>query len=147
MLINNKVLKNLINESRNSLRKRSHLLLHDEVTDDIQSLLFALQPDTEISIHRHPNPTETICCLKGNMAVIIFDNQGEVTKVYSLNSMQPILKFSPAQWHSYVCLTDDTIGWEIKEGPYISSDFESPEWIGRYMEIDIKKVVKEWIKD
>lgn len=147
MLVDKELLNSLIEESNTSLRKRSHYLLHEEITDDIQSLLFALQPETEITIHRHKNPTETICCLQGNMVIVFFNDQGEITKLYKLNSKNPILKFKPSQWHTYICLSRDTIGWEIKEGPYILSDFESPEWIDRYKIAELKNVIKKRIKE
>ncbi|MBT2758411.1 WbuC family cupin fold metalloprotein [Mesobacillus foraminis] len=128
MYIDKNLLQKLREESRENERKRSHVLLHTSIEDPIQSMLFALQPSTEIGIHRHSNKTETICCLKGKMAVIFYEDNGAIDKVYELSPINPILKFNPSQWHSYKCLCDDTIGWEIKEGPYVLKDFQIPNW-------------------
>lgn len=150
MYIDNKVLEQLIQDSRINGRKRSHVLLHNKTEDTIQSLLFALQPSTKIGVHRHFNPTETICCLKGSMAVIMYDEKGNISSVRKLNINNPVFKFRPSRWHSYICLSEDTIGWEIKEGPYKLENFQSPEWCPDVDSVEFESLimkVKEYVRN
>lgn len=143
MIVKATDLNKLIEESKESIRRRSHLLLHDNTDDPIQSLLFALQPDTEIAIHRHPNLTETICCIRGEMAIIFFSNKGAINEIVRLTPENPICKFNPSQWHTYLCLKDDTVGWEIKEGPYLPESFEVPLWQKQYSVTQLQSFIRE----
>jgi cupin fold WbuC family metalloprotein len=127
MYINKLIINKLLEESNSSPRKRSHFLLHTSPFDQIQSLLFGLQPNTRIRAHRHSNKTETINCIKGKLAIFFFDSMGIIDNSIILNSNE-IFKFDPTKWHSYLCLETDTIGWEVKEGPYIPEKIEYPEW-------------------
>ncbi|WP_158211649.1 WbuC family cupin fold metalloprotein [Alkalihalobacterium alkalinitrilicum] len=130
VIINNNHIKKLIDDSLNSKSKRSHFLLHHTHEDKIQSILFCIQPDTYIAAHKHYNDTETICCLKGRMAVIFYYDNGDIEDVIELNSndLNKIIKFNPSRWHSYICLEKDTVGLEIKEGPYLEKNIIKARW-------------------
>ncbi|KHE69242.1 WbuC family cupin fold metalloprotein [Halobacillus sp. BBL2006] len=128
MYICNETIDKLVQESRKNTRKRSHLLLHETSEDKIQSMLFGLQPLTKIRAHRHSNETETICSIKGQIAIFFFNDSGEVIDRRLLNQKNIIYKFNPKVWHSYVCLEEDTVGWEIKEGPYLPGKVQFAQW-------------------
>lgn len=121
MLLDIQSIESLIKKSNLSLDKRSHLLLHETVEDDMQQIAFCIQPETLIDVHKHSRGTETIVCLKGSMAVT-FIHENEL-QAFKLNSENPILKFNPTQWHTYTSLEKDTVGFEIKEGPYDKGNF------------------------
>ncbi|WP_271397045.1 WbuC family cupin fold metalloprotein [Salinicoccus roseus] len=121
MFISDENKKRLIRESSANESGRSHLLLHESPEDAIQEIVFCIQPSTVINVHKHKRGTETITCLQGSMAVSIFND--DVLNIYHLNKNNPVLKFNPLSWHTYTSLEKDTIGLEIKEGPYLKENF------------------------
>lgn len=114
-------LNEMIESANINMNKRSHYLLHHSKDDDIQTIAFCIQPKTLIDVHKHKKGTETIICLKGEMAVTFLKN--EQLEVIVLNENNPVLTFNPNFWHTYTSLKKDTVGIEIKEGPYNKDDF------------------------
>lgn len=111
----------MIETSKINNTYRSHTLIHDSPEDAIQTIAFCIQPETLIDVHKHKKGTETIICLKGEMAVTFLkDEQLEITV---LNESNPILAFNPNEWHTYTSLKENTVGVEIKEGPYRIENF------------------------
>lgn len=121
MFLNEKRLKKLIESAKTNENKRSHFLLHNTTDDAIQQIAFCIQPETLIDVHKHKRGTETIVCLEGEMAITFLkDDKLEITV---LNKNNPVFSFNPAGWHTYTSLRDDTVGIEIKEGPYSKENF------------------------
>lgn len=121
MLLNEKIISDMIEISKNNTTFRSHTLIHDSSEDDIQTIAFCIQPETLIDVHRHREGSETIICLKGEIAVTFIKN--EQLESIVLNQSNPILNFDPTNWHTYTSLKEDTVGVEIKEGPYRIENF------------------------
>lgn len=121
MFLNEKMMTEMIEKSKNNSTYRTHTLIHDSPEDDIQTIAFCIQPKTLIDVHRHKKGTETIICLKGEMAVTFIKN--EKLEIIVLNKFNPVLNFNPTNWHTYTSLKEDTVGIEIKEGPYRIQNF------------------------
>jgi len=115
-------IQNLIEQSSNSPRLRSHLNIHDSWEDDIQRLLIALQPGTFIRPHYHPEPDkkEMIILLQGKCSCINFDKEGNITESYMLSheSGNLVCEFPPSEFHSIFCHDQNTVIMEVKKGPY-----------------------------
>lgn len=142
MLLDNYSTNKLIEESQNNSSSRSHLLFHDSIKDDIQQIAFCIQPETLIDVHKHLGGTETIICLRGAMAVTVWNDKD--SEIFILNNQNPILKFNPKNWHTYTSLETNTIGFEIKEGPYNTENFIKKD---KYIEKQKREELNEMIKN
>ena len=113
----------LCREAAGSPRRRAHLNLHDDLEEDLQRLLIALQPDTYIRPHRHPEDykRETLVILRGRCACYTFNDSGEVDRVTILDPREGsfVCEIPDQQWHSLACLEADTVVLEFKRGPYV----------------------------
>ena len=78
--VDQQTLDKLCREATASPRRRAHLNLHEDLEEDVQRLLIAMQPDTYIRPHRHPEPykKETLIILQGRCACMTFHNDGSV---------------------------------------------------------------------
>lgn len=120
--IDNALLDSLTKQAKGSARLRANFNLHQELTDPVQRLCIAMEPDTYVRPHRHSDPAtgEVLMILRGSLALTIFDDQGTVLERTVLNAQGPViaLEFQQNTWHAPVSLEPGTIVFEIKQGPY-----------------------------
>jgi cupin fold WbuC family metalloprotein len=120
--IDDALLTALTERARESPRKRAHFNLHPELSDPVQRLCIAMEPDTYVRPHRHSDPEtwEVLVILRGSLALSVFDEKGKVLERTVLKSRGPItaLEFPLNTWHAPVSLETGTVVLEIKQGPY-----------------------------
>lgn len=73
LIIDNKLLDTLFTKANDNPRFRLNYDLRTSVDDQSQRMLNALLPGTEVAIHRHPNSSESVVCLRGRMDVVVYD--------------------------------------------------------------------------
>ncbi len=108
--------------SRQSPRLRQNYNLHQDYSEPCQRLLNALQPGTYVRPHRHLNPPRPECfiALRGRMAVVLFNDHGEIKEVVEFAPAGPVhgLDVPAGSWHALVALEPDSLFFECKPGPY-----------------------------
>ena len=113
----NETIAELIKAAKSSPRKRSHLNIHNDLNDPVQRLLIALEPETYVCPHFHPEDykTELLTLLKGSCLTVIYEEDGEVCDSMLLNPENPLVEFPPLTWHSLICLEAETVILEVKK--------------------------------
>jgi cupin fold WbuC family metalloprotein len=119
-------LDNLSVQAKNNPRLRRHCNIHQTYQEPCQRLFNALEPGSYIQPHRHVTDPgdELLIAVRGEMALVTFDDQGAVTGVLRLGSE----KFGrdlaagaelPAQtWHTVIALEPGCVLLEVKAGPF-----------------------------
>ncbi|HSH20097.1 MAG TPA: WbuC family cupin fold metalloprotein [Draconibacterium sp.] len=123
--INISRLSKLILEAKNAERKRKNYNYHQSFSDPINRMLNAIEPDSYIQAHKHENPDkrEVFILLKGKLAVVFFDNHGNITEHVILDNQENFgVEIPPSVWHTLIALESGTIVYEIKDGPYSVAD-------------------------
>lgn len=72
-LINDVLLTQLRNQTKESERKRQNLDLRTTPEDGSQRMLNVLEPGTKVPIHRHTKSSETVICLEGCFDEIFYE--------------------------------------------------------------------------
>ncbi len=103
-------------------RLRQHYPLHDSLDEVCQRMLIAIEPGSYVRPHRHlldPKP-ECLIGLRGRMALITFDDAGEVQCLQPFGLTEKLLGVDiPAGiWHTVVCFESGSVFFETKPGPY-----------------------------
>lgn len=132
-LIDDNLLIHLLEEARNSSRKRTHYNLHPHLSDPVQRFLNVMQPGTYVQPHFHPekNKWELFTCIKGAAVMAIFSADGELLDRIALCAEGPnyAVEVPPLAWHSITATESDTVLLEVKQGPYVSnSDKNFADW-------------------
>lgn len=121
-IIDNTLLNNLSTQATNNVRLRMNYNLHDTTDDPFNRFLNAMQPNTYIRPHKHASPprSEGVVVLRGELAVIIFNNDGSVKQIEIVNPTKGVwgVDIAPNEWHMSVILEPDTVIYEAKPGPY-----------------------------
>ena len=121
-IIDSELLDGICKQAKENPRLRMNYNLHTELDEPVQRLLNALEPGTEIPIHRHRHSDETYLIIRGSLFVILFDENKKLLNKVLLDPKEGTYGVSvPAgQWHSIEVLESDTVIFEIKEGPYMA---------------------------
>ncbi|MGH9841238.1 MAG: WbuC family cupin fold metalloprotein [Blastocatellia bacterium] len=128
--IDSKLLDELLEKARQSPRRRAVHRLHDDDWEHAHRMLNALTHGTYVCPHRHESRFngEGFILLRGRLAVLIFDDDGNVVrdKSYVLSATEGRIgmDIAPMVWHSLVALEESVI-YEVKGQPtggYIQAD-------------------------
>jgi cupin fold WbuC family metalloprotein len=120
-------LAQLAGKAAGSERRRAHLNMHDTLEAPVQRLFIAVEPDSYMRPHRHPqsNKWEMFVLLNGEIDLLVFADDGTLKQreTLSANALRAV-EIPPNTWHAYVCRQPGTVVLEVKEGPYIPTPAE-----------------------
>lgn len=105
--------------AQQSPRRRANHNLHGELSDPVQRLAIAMEPDTLVLPHRHPHTWELLLPLRGRFLVLHFDQAGRVTARTVLGEDCQALENPAGAWHAVLSLDVGGVIFEVKQGPYI----------------------------
>ena len=142
MEFNKEFLDKLFEQATENPRLRQNFDLRTSSADTSQRMFNALQPGTEVPIHRHEKTTETVICLVGKLEEIIYEEvNGYVHEVTSCcddmirqKSFREVSRqiLSPAEgkfgiqipagvWHT-INVIEPSVIFEAKDGAYRRDD-------------------------
>ena len=110
-------------EARLSPRRRMNYNFHRSTDDAVNRLLNAMHRGSYLPVHRHLSPSRSESCvvLRGSVGVTIYDDAGGVVTRRRVSADGPCCGFDieAGVWHGLVVLSDDTVLFEVKQGPYV----------------------------
>lgn len=120
MKITKEVLDELTAQAKASPRLRMNMDMRNGAEDKSQRMLNALEPGTEMPIHRHRQSSETVVILRGKICWIFYDENGAETErvVLDADGDLRMLNVEKDRWHSLECLESGSVLYESKDGPY-----------------------------
>lgn len=80
MTIDSQLLNELIDMEKKSPRLRMNLDMRNSEMDNSQRMLNAIEPGTELPIHRHRNTSESCFILRGKAEQLFYDDDGNITE-------------------------------------------------------------------
>ena len=118
MLLNQELLNTLTAQAKASPRLRQNYDLRNTPEDHSQRMLNALEPGTELPIHRHLHTSESVAMLRGKAVWIFYDDQGHETihPLIEAGGENPGIVAPMGQWHKLECLESGTVIFTMKDG-------------------------------
>ncbi len=131
MVIDNTLIRRLLDRASANLRLRENLDLRDSAEDGSQRMLNALLPGTEVPIHRHPNSSETVVVLCGSVVELLYDDNGEETERIAMCPSCGTFgcQVPKGAWHT-VEAKEPSVIIEVKDGRYGADGSERLEACG-----------------
>lgn len=119
-LINDILLDEVSEKAVQSSRLRMNYNLHDSLEAKAQRLLNALEPGTQLPVHRHSHTAETYILLRGRINVLFYneDKQVQEKQELAVGSGNLGVHIPAGQWHTLEVLESGTVIFEVKDGPY-----------------------------
>lgn len=107
-------------EAKESPRLRMARDMRTTPADNSQRMLNAIEPGTELPIHRHRNSSESCIILRGSAEEIFYDDDGNITEriVMQHGSDCVGVNIKKGRWHKIVSLESGTVIFEAKDGVY-----------------------------
>ncbi|MCW9023418.1 MAG: WbuC family cupin fold metalloprotein [Gammaproteobacteria bacterium] len=128
-IIDQHTIVELCDKARASDRRRAHLNFHPQLDDPVQRLAVAIEPDSYIRPHRHPEvgKWELFTVLRGRFMVYRFDEKGTVLNKELLTSTDEadaasLIEMPAGSWHCVMALDTGSVFFEVKPGPYTPLD-------------------------
>lgn len=146
--ITRELIDGVCREARLSPRLRKNYNLHRDESEPVNRLLNAMHRGSYIPVHRHLNPSLSESCvvLRGRVGIVVYDDKGVVTHSQKVGEGCGACGFDieAGLWHGLVVLEDDTVLYEVKQGPYtpITADNIAP-WTPA---VEDTKAVVEFVK-
>ena len=122
-----------LEKASNSERRRANYNFHKELSDTMHRMLNIMNTDTYVCPHKHINPDkrEAFILLKGKVLVVEFHDSGAISDFVILDRENNSYgcEIGLKQWHTIICLEDNTIVYEVKDGPYdVATDKVFAPW-------------------
>ncbi len=121
MIIDEKLLNTVSEKAKESPRLRMNYNFHQNLEEKCHRFLNAVEPDTEVPIHRHPTKDETFVLLRGRVRVTTHNDDGSIIDdiilcpedgMYGVNIPKGV-------WHKVESLGTGSCFFECKEGPFV----------------------------
>ncbi len=121
MKITQTILDKLTEEAKASERLRMNMDLRDTDSDGSQRMLNAIEPGSELPIHRHQKTSETMVCLRGKLRVEYYDELERICTesfVIEPSGGNVAVNIPIGMWHTVHALESGTVILEMKNGGY-----------------------------
>jgi cupin fold WbuC family metalloprotein len=119
-------LDELTQQAKVNTRLRQHLNIHQSYQEPCQRLFNAIEPGSYIRPHRHASDPrdEMLVAIRGLMALITFEGNGEITRIVRLGTERfgsdtcAAAEVPANVWHTVIALESGCVLLEIKAGPF-----------------------------
>ena len=118
MIITQDILDSLTAAAKETPRLRMNMDMRNSPEDKSQRMLNAIEPGTDMPIHRHMGSSETVICLRGHFEEYLYDEDGNLTETIDMVPGGVVLNVPIGQWHSLKSLESGTVLFECKDGAY-----------------------------
>ena len=120
MKIDAELLDMLTAQAKASPRLRMNYDLRNSPEDGSQRMLNALEPGTELPIHRHRFSSETVVILRGRATQFFYDDDRNVTEILTIEAGSDCVGMTveAGRWHRIISRDSGTVILECKDGKY-----------------------------
>ncbi len=121
MIIDTEFLDKVSERAKASPRLRMNYNFHQSLDELCHRFLNAVEPGTEVPIHKHPTKDETFVILRGKVRVTAHRDDGSIIEdvVLCADEGRYGVNIPKGVWHTIDCLEEDSVIFECKEGPFV----------------------------
>lgn len=126
MIIDKNLLDSVSEQAKTSTRLRMNYNFHRSLDDKCHRFLNAVEPGTDVPIHRHPTKDESFVLLRGKVRVTTHNDDGSIKESVVLNPDEGLygVDIPKGVWHKVESLETGSVFFECKEGPFVPHEVE-----------------------
>ena len=126
MIIDKKLLDKVSEQAKASSRLRMNYNFHQSLDEKCHRFLNAVEPGTEVPIHKHPTKDETFVILRGKVRVTTHNDYGSIIEDYVLCPEEGRygVNIPKGIWHTIEAMKPDSVIFECKEGPFVEHEVD-----------------------
>ena len=120
-IIDEQLLNDVGAQAKESPRLRMNYNFHQSLDELCHRFLNAVEPGTEVPIHKHPTKDETFVILRGKVRVTTHNDDGTIIEdvVLSNEDGRYGVNIPKGVWHTIEAEEPDSVIFECKEGPFV----------------------------
>lgn len=121
MVVDNNLLNKVSEQAKASPRLRMNYNFHQSLDEKCHRFLNAVEPGTEVPIHKHPTKDETFVILRGKVRVTTHNDDGSIIEDVMLSAQEGKygVNIPKGVWHKLECIEENSVIFECKEGPFV----------------------------
>lgn len=121
MIIDTELLDKVSEEAKESPRLRMNYIFHLSLDEKCHRFLNAVEPGTEVPIHKHPTKDETFVILRGKVRVTTHNDDGTIIDDVVLCNEEGRygVDIPKNVWHKLESLESNSVIFECKQGPFV----------------------------
>ena len=125
-LIDKQLLDDVSRQAQKSDRLRMNYNFHQSLGDKCHRFLNAVEPGTNVEIHRHPTKDESFVLLRGKVRVNTYNDDGTVIESVVLCPEEGLygVDIPKGVWHKLESLEPNSVIFECKEGPFVEHEVD-----------------------
>ena len=126
MIIDTELLDKVAEQAKASPRLRMNYNFHQSLDELCHRFINAVEPGTEVLIHKHPTKDETVVILRGKVRVTTHRGDGSIIEdvVLSQESGNYGVDIPKNVWHKLESLEPGSVIFECKEGPFVEHEVD-----------------------
>lgn len=141
-------LQDLVARTAESTKGRARICAHFSPQDALHEMFIVLACGTYIRPHMHPAKCESFHMIKGEVDIVLFDNDGQVVQLVQLSKSRTSSPFyyrlSKPYFHTVICRSEYAVFHEVTQGPFEKSQTKYPEWAPEERDVDL---VSSYLRD
>lgn len=124
MIIDKELLDKVTAQAKISPRQRMNYNFHQSLDEKCHRFLNAVEPGTEVPIHKHPTKDETFVILRGKVRVTTHNDDGSIIEDYVLcpDEGRYGVNIPKGVWHTIEAIESNSVIFECKEGPFVEHE-------------------------
>ena len=126
MIIDKILLDKVSEQAKSSPRLRMNYNFHQSLDEKCHRFLNAVEPGTEVPIHKHPTKDETFVILRGKVRVTTHYDDGSINEDYVLcpEDGRYGVNIPKGVWHTIEAMAPNSVIFECKEGPFVEHEVD-----------------------
>ena len=125
-IIDEQLLNEVSTRAKGSPRLRMNYNFHQSLDEKCHRFLNAVEPGTEVKIHRHPTKDETFVLLRGRVVVKTYNDDGGIIDSVELSPDDGKygVNIPKGFWHNLEAIEPNSVFFECKEDPFVEHEKE-----------------------
>ncbi|TGN07970.1 WbuC family cupin fold metalloprotein [Leptospira ilyithenensis] len=115
-------IKQLIEESKHTDRKRMRLCTHTDPSHGLHEMLIVHEKDTYVRPHKHLGRTESFHIIQGRTDVVVYEDDGNIREVVQMGEYNSGYNFyyrlNQSLFHTMLIYSDHLVFQETTSGPF-----------------------------
>lgn len=131
VIIRNSQLEEFMEQAAsNTDNAKYRFCMHDSPDNKLQEMFIVRKRGGYCRPDRHADIPETHIIMRGEEAVVLFDEDGTILNIIFLGEKEGVLAYriNGSIYHMTVTLSDWAIDYEAKLGPFTRETNEFPDW-------------------
>ena len=124
MVIDKNLLDGVSEQAKKSPRLRMNYNFHQSLDEKCHRFLNAVEPGTEVPIHKHPTKDETFVILRGKVRMSTHNDDGSIIDnvVLCPEEGRYGVTIPKGVWHTIEAIEPYSVIFECKEGPFVEHE-------------------------